>query len=406
MRRENPHWPVSLGGAWRRIDAAVAGRRSPVEVVPVRRSAGRILARDQASRLDLPPFDKAAVDGYALPSATATGVFRVADAVMAGRPGSAARLGPGVAVKVMTGAPVPRGTRRMVMVEHVEERDGRVCVTEPGGPSHICRRAEDVSRGERILAAGRRLGPLDVANLVSCGIRRVPVRSRPRIALLATGDEIVDDPSRLRRGRIMNSNGPLLSGLCAAHGLDVVVESRVPDDLGRLTDALRRALTQADLVVLSGGVSVGDLDLVPAALRRLGLRTLFSRVAVKPGRPATLAAGRKRVVFGLPGNPVSVYVMFHLFVLRAAARLSGSPVPERFIRLPLAREFRRRRADRSELIPVRLTAGGQVEPLPSHGSADLMALTDADGLARIGAGLLRVPAGAGVDFLPISVRWP
>jgi molybdopterin molybdotransferase len=329
----------------------------------------------------------------------------VAATVLAGMPGSRA-LRPGEAAKVMTGAPVPRGTRRVVRVEDAEERGGGVTVTRPGRGSNICPRAEDMRRGGTVLPAGHRLRPLDAANLTSCGIVRVPVVRAPRVALLATGDEIVDDPALLRPGRIMNSNGPLLAALCAAHGLEVIREQRVPDVLGDLVRALRTALARADLVILSGGVSVGDLDLVPAAFSRLGLRTRFSRVEVKPGRPVTFATGRGRAVFGLPGNPVAVYVMFHLMVLRAAARLTGASPPERVLRLPLGRAFLRRKADRAEFLPARLDGEGRVEALPIHGSADLLALTRADGLILVGAGTSSIPAGSRVDFYPAALRWP
>jgi molybdopterin molybdotransferase len=396
---------IPLEEAFRRIDAALAGTRLPAGTLPVRAALGRVLARPQTSRLDLPPFDKSAVDGYAVPDPGGAGPWRVAATVSAGMAGPRS-LRPGEAVKVMTGAPVPRGTRRVVMVEDAEERGGTVAARRAGGPSNICPRAEDMRRGGAVLPAGRRLGPLDAANLAACGIVRVPVVREPRVALLATGDEIVDDPALLRPGRIMNSNGPLLAALCAAHGLEVVLEDRVPDALDDLVRALRTALRRADLVILSGGVSVGDFDLVPAAFSRLGLRTRFSRVAVKPGRPATFATGRGRALFGLPGNPVSVYVMFHLMVLRAAARLTGAALPDRAFRLPLARGFRRRRADRTEFVPARLDRDGRAEALPIHGSADLLALTPADGLISIGTGTRSIPAGARVDFYPAALRWP
>ncbi len=404
MNRGKPA-SVTLREAFRRIDAALRGARLPVETVPVREAAGRVLARPQKSRLDLPPFDKSAVDGYAVPAAGAPGPFPVAATVAAGQPGLR-RLPPGAAVKVMTGAPVPRGTRQVVMLEDTEERDGRVTVVRPGGPSNICPRAEDARRGRLILPAGLRLRPLDAANLVACGITRVPVTRRPRVALLATGDEIVDDPALLRPGRIMNSNGPLMAGLCAAHRLEVALEEHVPDVLGDLVRALRRALARADIVVLSGGVSVGDFDLVPAALDKLGLRAGFSSVSIKPGRPTTFATGRGKVVLGLPGNPVSVYVMFHLFVLRAAARLAGAAPPERTVRLPLAGGFRRRKAKRMEFVPARLTPDGRVEVLPCHGSADLLALTPMDGLMAVGIGTRALPEESRVDFYPLAVRWP
>ena len=391
---------LSLEEAFRAVDEALAGRGLPSETVSARAAAGRVLARECRSLLDVPPFDKSAMDGYALPEGDAPGgVYRLAGMTAAGQ-AAAAPLRPGEAVKVMTGAPVPPGTVEVVMQEDTEEGEGTVRVLRRG-PSNFCPRGEDLRRGDAILPAGRVLRAVDTANLVSCGIMEVEVARRPRAAILLTGDEIVDDPARLAPGRIMNSNGPLLAALCASRGLEAAEEVRVPDVLEELCGALEGAAARSDLVVLTGGVSVGQFDLVPAALDRLGLRIHFSRVALKPGRPMTFATGPGRIVFGLPGNPLSVFLMFHLLVLRAAARLTGSAPPLRAIRLPLAAAFRRGKRGRMEFVPARVNPRGRVEPIPFHGSAHLLAMTEADGFLSIPADAVELPAGGDVQFWPL-----
>lgn len=230
----------------------------------------------------------------------------------------------------------------------------------------------------------------------------MPVWPPVRLAVLSTGDEIADDPADLAPGRIMNANGPMLAHLAADHGLRVVVERTVPDDVEQTVSALREALAAADIVAISGGVSVGDLDCVLEAFSRVGLKVHFSRIAVKPGKPTVFATGGGKVVFGLPGNPVSVCVMFHLFVLRATRLLCGIPPRLREIRLPLASDLRRREADRLGFAPARLTETGAVEPLEYHGSAHLLALSRADGFFSVPAGVSELSAGEQVAFIALS----
>ena len=392
---------VPLDAAWARLDAALAGEAPAAEIVPVRAARGRWLRADQASRLELPPFDKSAMDGYALLPGDEREEYRLLETVAAGQTPSA-RLLPGTTVKVMTGAPVPEGTGKVVMREDTEEVGEIVRVVRHDDRPNLCRRGEDVRVGDVLLRAGRRLGPVDVANLISCGVTEVPVAPRVKVAVLSTGDEIAADPADLRPGMIMDSNGPMLSGLAAAHGLEIVRERAVRDDLGETIAALEDALDAADLVVLSGGVSVGDFDYVLTAFERIGLKVHFSLIAVKPGRPTVFASRGRRAVLGLPGNPVSVFLMFHLFVLRAAARLGGVAPVLREFRMTLASGFRRRKTDRLEFVPVRLTEAAGVAPVEFHGSAHLAALAKADGFFAVPVGVAEVPAGQLVRFVPFA----
>jgi molybdopterin molybdotransferase len=390
------------------VDRTLAGSAPPpAEIVPARAAIGRVLAADEHARIDLPPFDKSAMDGYAVAEGDERDAYRLLETVAAGQTPSV-RLAPGDTVKVMTGAPVPHGAGKVIMQELTEEAGGVVRVRRHEAGSNICRRGEDIRAGETVLAGGRRLDATDVGNLVSCGITDVQALRPLRMAILSTGDEIVDDAAELRPGRIMNANGPMLVALAAEHGLAVVSERSVGDDLDETTAALAEAVRAADIVVLSGGVSVGELDCVPEAMDRVPLAVRFTRIAVQPGRPtvfATLRRGSGRscgtVVFGLPGNPVSVCVMFHLFVLRAAARLCGAEPPQRELRLAMAGAFRRRRTDRAQFVPARLTETGAVEALEYHGSAHLLSLREADGFLQVPVGVKKLAAGQVATFLPM-----
>jgi len=391
---------IPLERAWALLDEALSGRTPASEIIPVRSARGRLLASDQHTRLDLPPFDKSAMDGYAVRADDERDTYRLLATVRAGQVPSVA-LVPGTAVKVMTGAPVPEGTGKVIMREFTEEDAETVRVLRHDDVGNLCLRGEDMKVGDRVLPAGCRLDALDLANLVSCGLTRVPVTLPIELAVLSTGDEIVDDPACLAPGKIMNANGPMLAHLAAKHGFDVVGERRIADDLDETVSALGEALEAAEMVVVSGGVSVGDFDHVLEAFERLGLAVAFSRVAVKPGKPTVFATRGEKVVFGLPGNPVSVCLMFHLFVLRAARRLRGVPAVLRLGRRVLASNFARRKAERRGFAPVRLTDEGDVEPLPYHGSAHLMSLSRADGFLSVPIGVREVPAGETVDFLDL-----
>jgi molybdopterin molybdotransferase len=312
------------------------------------------------------------------------------------------QLAPGTAIKVMTGAPVPAGTGAVVKIEDVRRQGDTIELLHPSAETNLCRQGEDVRRGDRVLPAGTRLSALGVANLVGCGIGEVEVFRRVRLAILSTGDEIADHPRDLRPGMIMNTNGPLLTALAARHGLEVVWRQSVRDDRAATATAVRAALERADMVVLSGGVSVGDFDYVTPALEDAGLAVHFNSVAIKPGRPTTYASGGGKAAFGLPGNPVSVYLMFHLFVLHAAARLTGGTSPVREVGMILAGGFRRRKTERMEYVPCRIREDGLLEAVAFHGSAHLMALGGADGFFIVPQGAATIEPGTPVRFLRIG----
>jgi molybdopterin molybdotransferase len=394
---------IALEEALGILDESLKGRRLDTESIPVREAAGRVLAEDQLSLLDLPPFNKSAMDGYAILEGDERDEYRLLETVAAGYVESC-KLSPGTTIKVMTGAPVPPGTGRVVMVEDTREEGGIVRVLKRSTHRHICDKGEDLQAGQKIFSAGARLGALDVANLVGCGITRVPVYKALRVFIISTGDEIADSPGDLSPGRIMNVNGPLLSGLSAGYGLHVAGEASAPDTEAAIREALKKGLELSDVAILSGGISAGDFDFVPRVLQGLGFEIAFSRVAVKPGKPIVYAGGRDKLIFALPGNPVSVYLTFHLYVIRAARILWGSNAEPRRIMLPLKRDFSRRSPERCEFVPCRIDGDGRLEALKYHGSAHLAALGAADGFFIVPAGVSTIKKEDVAALIPMNGR--
>ncbi len=391
---------IPLDHAFSILDETLRGCRLATQNLPLSEALDRVISTDQKSRLDLPPFDKSAMDGYAILSGDQRDEYRLIETVPAGKLGTR-KLTEGTTVKVMTGAVVPAGAGRVIMQEHTQEHGEHVKILKRGGPTHICRQAEDVKTGDVILEAGTRLGALEIANLASAGITEVEVFRRPRLSVISTGDEIVDDPGEIGPGKIMNSNGPMLAALARQHTMEVVGQRRLRDDEETTRRSISEALEEADIVLLSGGVSVGEFDYVLGSLSEAGLQVLFSRLAVKPGKPTVFSWSGGKCAFGLPGNPVSSYLMFHLFVLRAVARMTGSLPPVREIRLRLSKDFSRRRLERLEFVPARLNAAGLVEPVELHGSAHLAAVLAADGFMQAPIGVARLEAGDEVAFSPL-----
>ena len=383
---------IPLEDALKLIDERTPLISRPPESVAVGDALGRTLAAPAISALDLPPFDKAAVDGYAIPK-TEGGIYRLVGNVRAGQV-CAAALGDDKCVKVMTGAPVPRGASAVVMLEKACEKNGIVKISKGDiGARNICSKSEDVKSGEIAIEAGITLDAVRIGHLTACGVTEVSAAPRVRAAIISTGDELVDDPHQIRQGKIMNSNGPMLAALCTENGLDVTLEARVRDAESETFRIIETALGVSDLVLLSGGVSAGDCDHVPDALTRAGLNIHFDRVAVKPGKPATFATGGGKAVIGLPGNPVAVYIMFHLMAMRAVARLISAAHSSLTVSARFVGDFARKSAGRAEFLPVSIRDDGKLTPIDYHGSAHLGAAARADGFAFIPAGVSAVSAG-------------
>lgn len=370
------------------------GIRTGTLRVPLAEACNRILAEDILSDLDMPPFDKSAVDGYAcrIEEATSTEPLRVLETLPAGRMPEHV-IEPGTCTRIMTGAVVPPGAGCVVMVEDSEAvSPGYVRFTRPNGALNICYRAEDIRKGELVLQAGCRITPAHVAVLAAMGIAEPLVSALPAVGILSTGDEIVE-PDRVPAGaQIRNSNAWQLLAQAAAVPAKTSYYGIIPDDPEALSSAINRACSENDVVILTGGVSMGDFDFVPAKLKDAGIQILFKSVAIQPGRPTVFGYGRDTSVFGLPGNPVSAYVLFEVLVKPYLLSMMGFVGEPKGLRLPLGSLYRRRNVARKGLVPVAIR-NGEVFPVEYHGSAHINAYTMADAVLEVETGVGTIEKG-------------
>ena len=385
-----------------RIVLEKSPRLEAVEV-PLPEADGAVLDESVASDSDLPPFDKSAMDGYAVRSADLARL--PADlAVVESLPAGTAPTRPiqgGTCAKIMTGAPVPAGADRVVKAEDTEALpDGRVRIlrTDPG--RNICLRGEDVRKGETVLEVGRVLRPPEIGLLASVGRERVRIVRRPTVAVLATGDELVSVSTVPGPGQIRDANSWSLLACCRRAGVGAESLGVARDTEADLGDRIARGLKR-DVLLVSGGVSVGEWDLVPKVLRDLGVTIHFATVRMKPGKPTLFATLGRGLVFGLPGNPVSTIVGFHLFVLPALRRMMGwvDPAPPT-VTATLAAPVKVR-GGRTSFVPAVLRREGETwvaKAVETRGSADLVGFSRADALVVLEPGTH--PAGTRVEAYP------
>ena len=391
----HPMLPVEEAQA--RVMAEVPA--GPVEAVPLADALGRILRTDVIATHDLPLADNSAMDGYAVrieDLAALPARLPVTGDIPAGHPASTP-LQPGTAMRIMTGAFVPEGTDTVIQVELTDGGTESVTFHQslPRG-TNIRRRGEDMRTGAVVAAAGRRIGPAELALLAAVQQTSVTVARRPTVAILSTGDELVDVDEAPAQGKIVNTNAYLLAALVTEAGglprrLPIVRDTK-DATIAALADA-----ASSDFILSSGGVSVGAYDFVKDALEALGAETMFWRVAMKPGKPVVVSRLRDRLMFGLPGNPVSCFVSFHLFVAPALRKAMGQegdlfpPVVRMRVTAPL-----RSAGDRRVYVRVRIAVrDGELvaAPLTSQGSGSLTSMLDANGLAIIDEGVTAVAAG-------------
>ncbi|UVS95207.1 gephyrin-like molybdotransferase Glp [Burkholderia glumae] len=389
------------------------------ERVALHDALGRVLADAVTSPLDVPAYDNAAMDGYAFAGAAlarAAGAelaLPVAGIALAGHP-HAGPLPPGACIRIMTGAPLPAGSDTVIAQERTNATDTLVrFAANAVTPGANCRRAgEDLARGAIVLEAGRIVRPADLGLLASLGIGHIEVRRRLRVACLSTGDELRAPGEPLGAGGRYDSNRATLYGMLAALGVDVLDGGIVRDDPAALEAALREAAMRADVVITSGGVSVGDADFTRELLGRLG-EIRFANLAMRPGRP--LACGRfappepgarAALFFGLPGNPVAVAATFQVIVRDALLAMMGAraePAPRYPARTSAAIDTRAGRTDFLRGVASREPDGAwRVAPAGSQSSASLKGLSDANCFIVVGADLARVEAGDSVEILPFA----
>lgn len=400
---------IEVEEATRRLLAKV--RPLGTEEVPVLKALGRVLREDVTSPFHIPPFDKSAMDGYAVRSEdvrTATEEapveLRVLEDVPAGKVGRQ-RVTQGTAARIMTGAPVPPGADAIVMVEYTERTGGGVRILKKvSAGTHVAPAGEDVRKGQRVLRAGSLIRAAEMGMIASTGRSRIRVGIRPKVRVLSTGSEVLAPGRPLQPGHIYDSNGYSLTGLAVARGAEAKFLGIAPDRKGALEGRLKKA-GDFDILVLSGGVSVGDYDLVQDILLEMGVKRLFYKVRMKPGKPTFAGMREGRFILGLPGNPVSCMVCFELFAGPILAAMLGRK--ERGLRRgsaclvegrdlkPGRRKFLRGRLNETEgRLYVALFADQE--------SGILRSMVESDVLVDVPGGTDRLETGSMVDILYLS----
>jgi molybdopterin molybdotransferase len=375
----------------------------PAETVPLLEARGRILREPAAAAEDMPPFDRSAMDGYAVRADDPGTEWEIIGEVRAGETKDF-EVKPGTAVRIFTGARLPAENLKVIMQEDVAAEGARIRQTRPGRDAHIRRRGEDARAGEVLLPPGTPLDAAGLAVLASIGRASVSVSRAPRVFHLTTGDEIIPPDQPLGPGQIRNSNAFLIGALCREYGAGSVTHRHAPDRLETMTAQLAEfGAATHDLVLISGGSGAGKYDFTAELFRHLGAEICFRQVDVRPGKPLIFGAAGGQLVFGLPGNAMSHYVCFHLFVRLALdgliARAAEEQIPAGF----LAEALEDARNPRETWWPAQIDSReGRVElhPRPWKSSGDITRLPGSDALFRIPAGTPRLPAGARVEYLP------
>ena len=377
---------------------------SEIEHVSLDAALGRVLAQTVQSGIDVPGYDNSAMDGYAVRSAdiaTAGVVLPVLQRIAAGYTGTA--LTPGTAARIFTGAPLPAGADAVVMQELCDRQGENVIInTRVEAGENVRRAGEDIAQGADVLVAGSRLRPQELGLLASIGTGVVPVSRRLKVATFFTGDELVEPGAALAPGQIYTSNRDTLKGLLTTLDCDIIDLGLVPDTLEATVDTLQQAALLADVVITSGGVSVGEEDYVRLALQQLGELTMW-RIAMKPGKPVAFGRIGETLFMGLPGNPVSVFVTFLLFARPLLLKLQGAGDVNPIV-LRVRSGFDRAAVNRQEYLRVRLQQGSRGSELglhPRQGSGVLSSASWADGLAVMKIGDA-VAVGDMLDYLPFE----
>jgi molybdopterin molybdotransferase len=372
-----------------------------VETITFNTSCQRILDEDITSDIDMPPFNRSAVDGYACRKADINNKLDVIEIIAAGKV-PVKKIGKDQCAKIMTGAIVPDGCDVVFMVEESEIlEDKKIKFTGPVPKLNISYKGEDVKNGDVVLRKGKFIQPQDIALMASVGHTEVLVKIKPVVGIVSTGDELIHPSSIPQLSQIRNSNAYQLGTQTVRAGGAWKDYGIAPDDETITYRIIEKAIQESDIVIITGGVSMGDFDFVPAVLERAGVKILFDIVNVQPGKPTTFGVHPKALVFGLPGNPVSSFIQFEMLVRPVINRMMGYNWIPQVYKLPMAVDYTRKSESRKGLIPVYINTDKEVMPVDFHGSAHIAALTHSDGIIIMNPGLKSLKKGEIVDVRQI-----
>ena len=367
------------------------------ETVSLQNSLGRILAEDVISDVDMPPFNRAAMDGYACRRPDIGNELTVIEEIPAGTVPQR-KIGENQCAKIMTGAIVPEGADTVIMVEQTQKvGENKIRFVGKDTVSNIAKKGEDVHSGDIILRKGKILYPQHIAILAAVGKVRVSVAKKPMVAIISTGDEIVEPDKKPTLSQTRNVNSYELMAKIEQVGAEYKYYGLIGDDFEKIDKVFKTALAECGLVIITGGVSMGDYDIVPQIFRKNGVKILFDRIAIKPGRPTTFGVVGEKIVWGMPGNPVSTLISFELFVKPFLFKMMGHNYNPIKISLPLEQTISRNKTARASWIPVKITDDGKIRTIEYNGSGHIASFIDADGAICIPRGVAKIDKNSPVD---------
>ena len=370
--------------------------RLDTERIDFANSLNRILAEDVKSDMDIPPFNKSAMDGYACKRSDLKNELTVVEIIPAGSVPQKA-IEAGQCSKIMTGAMVPAGADCVIMKEYVDSlTDNTIRFTGDKTNDNICRKAEDIKAGDIVLSKGVIIAPQHIAILASSGGTQPLVSKRPNVAVIATGSELIEPANKPGPSQIRNSNSFQLAAQIESMAAAVTNYGIAGDTAQQIDAVFKKAFEQSDVVIVSGGVSVGDFDFVPGIFKQNKVNMLFEKIAIKPGKPTVFGTSGQKYCFGLPGNPVSTFVLFEILVKPFLYKLMGHVYKPLNIRMPLDVPLISKKAKRQRYLPVTITDKGTVKPVEYHGSAHINSLCGTDGLVSMDVGVSKIEKGATV----------
>ncbi len=361
----------------------------------------RVLREDVFSDMNMPPFDKSAMDGYACRREDIKNELEVVDVIQAGyKPQK--KIGKNECSKIMTGAMMPEGADCVIIVEEVKELTGnKILFLGEKTADNLCRIGEDVVAGQKLLSAGTKITAKEIASLALCGHVRPLVCIKPKVGIIATGDEIIEPEKTPRESQIRNTNSYQLLAQLDQIGCESNYYGIAIDNEDAINKLIAKAKSENDLIIITGGVSMGDYDLVPGLLVKNGFKILFDKVAIQPGKPTVFGRDENKFVIGMPGNPVSSFICFEIFVKEFLAAATGYENHLKIFKMKLAKEIKRKKNKRLAWIPVKINSNGEIEPVEYHGSAHISSLALADGITSIPIGVNVIEEGQIVDVRQI-----
>ena len=358
---------------------------------------GRVLSTDVFSDMDMPPFDKSAVDGYACRRADLEKELIVLETIPAGKV-PAKIITEGRCSKLMTGGMLPEGADTVIMVEDVEITGPEtIRFTALRTTANYCKMAEDITSGDKVLDKGTLVRPQEVAILASVGCANPEVYQQPRIGIISTGDELVEPAETPALSQIRNSNAWQLLAQAQRAGCKATYFGIALDTEEATLEFIKQAAAESDIVILTGGISAGDFDFVPSVIQQAGFDIKFRKLAVQPGKPVIFATRENQYLVALPGNPVSSFVQFELLVKHLIRMITGNKLPVLQHKMPMGVKFMRKNTSRKAFFPVYLSAEGTVLPVEYHGSAHIHSYIHADGIVSIEIGENEIKKGTLVD---------